>query len=89
MTYNRVIDKKLQELLKLYWFFTGLVIALVLGVNIYFVLKKPADIATQVQDKLTPLPSDLDFKVIDRVVEYEENLPLKIEAFEDIVEAQQ
>ena len=73
----------------MYWMFAGIVVVIILAVNIYLLLKKPADITEQVQNHLMPLPAAMDYDMIDRILEYEQNLPLRIETFEEMVEGTQ
>ncbi len=86
---QQVYNKKVQETNKFYWFTLAIVSFLVIGVNIYMMIRKPPDIVVQAQPYLVPLPTDVNLNLIQDLQVLQENTPLSPQDFYNLVKKYQ
>ncbi len=85
MNISQGYSKKLQESNKFYWFTLAIISVLVIGINVYMVVRKPPSLVQKAKSYLAPLPTNVDLNLLQDLSVLQENIPLSPEEFYKLV----
>jgi len=78
-------NKKYKETNKFYWLTLAIVSILIIGINVYMVLRKKPSIETKAEPYLRPLPTGVDLNILNEISVLQQAIPLKPEEFYQFV----
>lgn len=85
MNISQGYSKRLKESNKFYWFTLAIISILVIGINVYLVVRRPTSIVQQAQSYLTPLPTNVNLDLLQDLKVLQDNTPMSPREFYKLV----